>query len=498
MKTIKSIFMAVVAVGFTTSCVNDSFDTPKQDDCVSPKYTNEVDAVLPMAKTKEVSDMYLIAPNPAVVNNISNAPTYIKNTVVTPPTTPREIPEFLEAYVISSDEGGNFYKSMYFQPLDGSKGFNLSIDEADMYNKKFEPGRKVFLKLNGLAYCNPLTSFACGLTFGAPPTDIYWVDRLPAYEYKKHLFSTCDVVSEDAIVTPITIAQATAPNNNYLNKLVEISNVQFKDYSPCKSLTYSNQLTDTSLTLTNGVTSTSIIIRTSRYATFAGNQVPSGNGTVRGVLTKYGSAYQIVLRTERDVKFNNPRIIPVIPPSPPAKIGALSTTFNATLNENFTSYTAPTNDATIPKYINQADVNTKFWDIKTFGGNKYLQTQAFGVTGAVKNYFVVPVDFTAANGISFKTLDGYNNGVPLKVYYSTNYTPGAKMNTVTLVDITSNFVLADGRLANPSTTNSYAGTFTPSGLYSFPVLLTGNGYIIFEYDGTCYTTTYQIDDIVIN
>lgn len=489
MKNLLKKLTIFTIVAFSTSCVNDSFDTPKNDVCVPPTQTIG-NITTPLVKNKEVLDIYAIAINPVIISpSISpNTPTYTANDVI-------------EGYVISNDEGGNFYKSMYVQPLDGSRGFNISYDESNTFTKKYYPGKKVFVKLQGLAYGNPNGSYARGLIFGAPPTEKYDVDRLSPLDFENHIIPSCDAVSEDLIVKKFTNISAVL-NDVYLNTLVEISGVQFKDYSPCNPITYSTKDFDTSLNITNGVISTTLAIRTSKYSHFAGTRIPGGNGTIRGVLSKYGSGYQIILRTERDVKFTNPRVMPVIPPSPPAKIGATSTTFNATLNENFSSYTVA-NDATLSKYINQADVNTKFWDIKQFPantGNKYLQTQAFGVTGGVvKNYFVVPVDFTAANGMSFKTLDGYNNGVPLKVYYSTNYVPGNKMNTATLVDITSNFVLADGRLATPSTTNSYAANFTPSGLYSFPNTLTGNGYIIFEYDsGTCYTTTYQIDDIVIN
>jgi hypothetical protein len=495
MKIIKNILLAVVTIGLTTSCVNDGFETPKQDDCVKQIYTDEIGVVRNMAKTFDVSALYTLAVNPTLINNVSNAPLYIKNTtppLTLPPTPAKEIPEFLEGYVVSSEEGGNFYKNMYIQPLDGSMGFNLSIDEGNLYTKGFQPGRKVFLKLNGLAYAEP-TSFAAGLIIGAKPTSIYAVDRLQDYEYKKHLFASCDIVDENTIVSSITLAQAIAPNNIYLNKLVEISNVQFR--AECSN--YSSKVSDTSLKLVNSTTSTATLdLRTSKYASFAGNIVPSGNGTIRGVLTKYGSLYQIIIRTERDVKFTNPRVGAVLP-RPPAKIGAISTIFNSSLIEDFSSYVAPINDALIPKYINQTDIGQKFWDIKSFGNpvNKYIQTQGFG-NGCVKNYFIVPVNFTDANGMSFKTLDGFNNGLPLKVYYSMDYTPGDNVASKTLIDISSKFTYADGR---PTTASNYASTFTPSGYFLFPRELTGNGYIIFEYDGTNgTTTTYQIDDIIIN
>ena len=44
-----------------------------------------------------------------------------------------------------------------------------------------------------------------------------------------------------------------------------------------------------------------MIFRTSSYAKFAGKPVATGNGKVRGVLTKYGDDYQFSARYERDI-----------------------------------------------------------------------------------------------------------------------------------------------------------------------------------------------------
>jgi hypothetical protein len=457
----KNILIAIAAIGFlTTGCVNDTFEPPKTADCVDPGIT----------KTKEVSQLWSSAP--------TNGSTVVYHHL---DADGNEIPDYVEAIVVSSDEGGNFYKSMYLQPVDGSKGFNLSIDEVNAYTKDLQPGRRVFLKINGLAYANP-TSFARGLIIGSPPTEQFAVDRIPGSQYKAFLTPTCEIVNEDNIVHKITLAQALS--DTYLNTLVEISDVQFK--SDCS--TYSKFDFDTTLKITSNGTQT-LDIRTSHFANFAGQQVPSGRGTIRGVLTKYSSntGYQLILRTERDVKMTGERVVAATP----AK-GGTAIVYSGALSENFESYATTTGGAVLPKYINDVTVGTKYWDVVSFSNNKYLQTSAFN-NGCLKAYFVVPVDFTAANTFSFKTLDGYFDKQPLKVYYSTNYVPGGEITPDMLVDITSKFTLASGD------TSGYASTFTSSGAYTIPAELTGNGYFIFEYDGTNgATTTMQIDNIVIN
>lgn len=437
-----SIYFAIAFL--FSACVNNTFDEPVYN-CVDPLLT----------KTKEVSDMYVLA--------TSTTKMYTSNDII-------------EGYVISSDEGGNFFKSMYFQPLDGSKGFNLSVDEKSTYTKYFQPGKKIFLKLKGLAFANP-SSNAKGLIFGAPPTEQYAVDRVSLFNYKNHLIPSCELVNEDVIVHKIALAQVS---DAYLNTLVEIDKVQFR--TDCT--TFSKLEYDTSLKITNGVGT--LDVRTSRFANFAGFTVPSGNGKIRGVLTKFGLTYQLILRTERDVQFTNPRVQTIVLPK-----GGTNLQYLGAFTETFESYTVTTTGAVLPKYINDAAIGSKYWDVAVFSSKKYLQMSAFN-SGCSKAYFIVPVDFTAAKEFLFKSKDGYNDGNPLRVYYSTNYIPGNTIVSATLVDITSKFKLSTGNK------DDYGADFINSGVYSIPNSLLGNGYFIFEYDGTSgSTTTIQLDDIVV-
>jgi len=464
----KNSFIILTAIFLFSGCVNDTYDTPKFGDCVDPGLT----------KTKSIADIYAVAKNPVATppSVVPNTPTYTADDII-------------EGYVVSSDEGGNFYKSFYVQAVDGSKGYNLSVDEVNLYTKNFEPGKKVFLKLKGLAYANP-TSFGVGLIFGAPPTEQYAVNRLATLEYPKHLIASCDAVSEDAIVRKITLAQVA---DAYLNTLVEIDNVQFTDEAA--GGTYDSNREDdydSSIYVTDGAKT--LTIRTSRFANFAGRKVPTGKGKIRGVLTKYNSTFQIIMRTERDANMPNPRV-----DYTPALIGSNSTVFPGTVNETFESYISSPSQTNFPNYINDAGVGSRYFEVKTFSSNKYIQMTSFSSGGANNTYLFVPVNLTTANNLSFKTNMGFWNGAVLKVYYvlATNYAPGAIVDTSKMVNITSNFTI-------PTTpTSGYGTTFTSSGVYAIPASVTGNGYFVFEYAGNAnafpaVTTTLQLDNITVN
>jgi hypothetical protein len=397
--------------------------------------------------------------------------------------------DIIEAYVTSSDEGGNFYKSISLVSTDGNYGFSVPVDAYNLYTK-YEPGRKVFIKMKSLYfYDNSLTnSLEIGelLENGDPEPD--QVGRISAVTYENIVVRGCSKVDEETLVNSVTIP--TLLNDTYLNKIVELDNVQFADANVGK--TYydaTNQIGGATNNIVSDNAGNTVIVRVSEFATFAGNIIPAQNGKIRGVLTKYNGDYQLMIRTLNDVKLTNPRF----DSNPP--IGGSAIVYDTTLNEPFTSYTT-SNQQIFPKYINDAAVGSRYWQVKTFSGNKYIQMSSFGGTPeANRSLFIVPVDMTAANTLSFKTKDGYNNGAVLKVYYTTNYVPGTQITTATLVDITSSFTIASG------STSGYATNFTNSGTYNIPAGVTGNGFFVFEYVGngsTGPTTTMQIDDIVVN
>ena len=461
MKKIKLIFGLAIATSIV-SCVNsDDYGTPDlSDNCTD------------LTVTKTVQD--ITSTSTAVYQQ------YMGDDVI-------------EAYVTSSDEGGNFYKSISFVSIDGLVGFSMPIDAYNLYTK-FEPGRKVFVNMKDRYFVTENNSTVIGSLYNndtpADPSDDE-VGRISSVEYESILTRSCTKENEDNIVKHLTITQAK--NNANLNMLIEFDAVQFTDASLGK--TYFDESVNNLGGATNHEITdefgNKIIVRVSEYATFASGNVPSESGKIRGVLTKYGSDFQFMVRTLNDINLTDARM--TIDFYPPLVGGSI--VYNSTLNEPFTSYTT-TNQQNFPAYINDAATGSRYWQVKTFSGNKYIQMSSFGGTPeANRTLFIVPVDMTGANTLQFKTKTGFNNGATLKVYYTTNYVPGNQITTATLTDITSNFAIDNG----PS--SGYSTNFLNSGIYNIPVGVTGNGFFVFEYIGNGSggpTTTMQIDDIIIN
>lgn len=438
MKKLKLVLTTAVLASLV-GCVNgDDYGTPDlSNDCIS------------IAATKSVQDIATLAN-----------------------TTVQQYPDsdYIEAYVTSSDEGGNFYKSISFVSVDGAKGFTMPIDDYNLYTR-YEPGRKVTINMKDRYYNfdSQISSLEIGSLFEGS------VGRISGVEYKDAILRSCDKVDEETLVQHITLSDI---NDTYLHKLVEFDEVQFANAS--LGHTYHDEaLSYVGATATNhsviDASGNSITVRNSAFATFATEEIPSENGKIRGVLTKYNGTFQLMLRTLNDVKLTNPRLNPAI--------------------ENFESFAS--NTAIFPNYFNLKVVGTNDWFVGSFNGNKYLQARKGNSTGATKIFFVMPYNFDMHTKVSFKTLYGYmsQTSTPImKVYYSTNF--NSANPTANLVDITSSFTFSN------HTGTGWASTFTNSGVHTFTGM-SGQGHIIFAYDVAATSTTNaetrpgaQIDNIL--
>ncbi|ESU29186.1 hypothetical protein FLJC2902T_12280 [Flavobacterium limnosediminis JC2902] len=331
MKTriIKSALLFTFLGTALTGCVNgDDYNTPNLE-CIETT----------LVKTKEVSEI------PAA----TEVAQYQEDDVI-------------EAYVTSSDEAGNFFKSISFQTLDGSKAFSVPTEMTSSF-VDYQPGKKVLIKMRGL-YTDISDG---GMRIGGIYVDggVAEVGRLTLSQTRNALKSSCTRVDEEQLVKHVSLAQLTANTDSYLNKLIEVDNVQFSDAAMGKHYYESNNDlgSGTNHYITDR-TGTQMVFRTSLYSRFAHKLVPFGSGKIRGVLTRFGDTYQFMARYERDVMLDQERF-------------NLADPF---FSEDFQSATNNTN-LNIPGWVNFAQAGNDLWREKTFTTagvtNGYAEFSAF-------------------------------------------------------------------------------------------------------------------------
>lgn len=306
----------------------------------------------------------------AIPELICNQPNLIANRTVaevhsnTNPVAAKYLyDDIIEGYVVSSDESGNFYKTISFQTLptknDTVQGFSIGVDATNTY-VNYRVGSKVFVKLKDQFTDINFGSLRIGSLFVNAYGDAS-VGRIVQNDYRKVLNASCTVIDEDKLVRSISVSKLL--NDDNINTLVELSNVQFSDAAMGRHyFEEANSVGGATNWNLRDKAGNQVIFRTSRYANFAGKPVPKGSGTVRGVLTKYGSDYQIIVRSEKDIFMEGKRSVPFF-----------SEDFQMVQNNvNFS----------LPGWSNIVEKGTKLWKSIVYAGNGYAEFNTTSTTAA--------------------------------------------------------------------------------------------------------------------
>lgn len=317
--------------------------------------------------------------------------------------------DVIEGYVVSSDENGNFFKTISFQTLvtatTPSIGFSVPVDATNLY-VDYRVGNKVYVKLK-----NQYTDlYYGGLRIGGLYVNAYnqgGVGRLSQNEYKKVLYPSCTNVKEEQLVRSISLGEI---NDSHLNTLIELSDVQFTE--PAIGRHYFEETnnvggaTNWNLVDKKG---NQIIFRTSSYADFSKSIVPDGSGKVRGVLTKYAADYQLMARKESDVNMTEKRNIPFFV-------------------QDFQSVSNGTN-LSLPGWGNIRQAGAIFWKGGITSTNGYAEFLITGTKVASNIVWLISpkidMDLHTNETLSFRTaqhhLDVDSPLNTLEVYISTNF-----------------------------------------------------------------------------
>ena len=334
--------------------------------------------------------------------------------------------DIIEAHVVSSDESGNFFKSISFQTLATATtpaiGFSVPVDATNLYID-YRPGNKVYIKLKD-QYTD--ISFG-GMRIGSIFVNSYnegGVGRLSQNDYKKVLNASCTNLKEADLVQSLTMAELL--NDSNINTLVELSDVQFSAAAVGRH--YFEETNNVGGATNWGLKDklgNQVYFRTSSFSDFATKVVPAGSGKVRGILTKYGNDYQLLARSEKDVVMTGTRAVPFF-------------------SEDFEKVVDKSN-LSLPGWANIVQSGSLFWKGGVYSGNGYAEFSISG-TKVVSNvaWLISPkidMDLYTKEILTFRTaqhhLDVDSPLNSLEVYVSTNF-DGLNVTKATWVPLVVN------------------------------------------------------------
>ncbi len=456
------ISLALMALTFN-SCVKDKdYDTP-QIKCEEPQLD-----------PSEVSSIE----NALNAWQAENPTSYDRNVVELAPAD--GTPVYIPGYVVSSDKTGNFYKELYIQDdaTDPSHAVKIAIDMRSMF-AKYDFGRKIYLKVNGLGINKSHGEMVIGEISGGDVTAIR--ENLA----KKSIKRAC----EPSVITAKVIPSIADITSDMIGMFIQLDQMQFHYTLQGKPFTDPNDSYDSDRKMLSCADGGEILLETSTFAAFKDNILPEAQGSVKGILSRDYGDDNFVIRVLDPVEafdFNGNRCDPAMLDCHGTNIGGSNILFN----EDFESYSS--GDTNIPGWTNvNVNSGTTLFKVGNYSGNNYVKCSAYHSNeNPLEVWLVTPpinLDNSTGEELTFRTETGYNNGAALSVYVSTDFTGDVHTATWLLVNTT----LANG----PS--SGYGSWVDGSADIS---CLSGNVYVAFKYYGGDggVTTTFEIDDVKVS
>ena len=203
----------------------------------------------------------------------------------------------IKGRVISSDETGNIYKSLVIQ--DETAALALSINQNSLYTT-YRVGQEIVInatgmyigKYNGLQQLGYPEWYAQGNA---------WEATFMALElFQEH--AELNGFPRVAEIDTMVVSLGSLPSDpsglcTWQSQLVRLDDVMFTEADGKAVFSTDDASTNRTLQDLNGNT---IIVRNSNYADFRSEILPVGTGTVVGILSYYGTAWQLLLRSAED------------------------------------------------------------------------------------------------------------------------------------------------------------------------------------------------------
>ncbi len=347
------------------------------------------------------------------------------------------------AVVIADETSGNLYKEVYIS--DGTAAMNVRLlTGGGLYE-----GDSIRIYLKGTV----LSEYNSVLQLDSVDVDVNVIKQATGK-------SIAPMVTTVDQINPLMQAH-----------LIKLEDVEFAPSS--QGQTYADAVNQQSVNLDltdcNGNT---VLVRTSGYANFAGDVVPSGNGDMLAIVGQFGSDMQLYIRRPSELTFNNTACGGVPP--------------GTYLNKDWEDQ-----DLTSGGWVTKLVTGTLNWSASDQGsGTWYAKMSNYnGSTNEDSEAWLITpaMDFTSATNPELNFETAYNYAGPaLEVLVSTDY---------------------DG-ISNPATQGTWtplsptlspgSWTWTPSGALNLSSY-NGNSsvYIGFKYTGSSPSTgsTWELDNV---
>jgi len=395
-----------------------------------------------------------------------------------------ETDTWMEAYVVSSDEGGNFYKELVLQdkPENPIAGILLLVDDNSLF-ETYNFGRKIYVKLDGLALWSNNGIHQLGIQNRGD------VVAIPPSRIDDHIIRTM----ETAEIVPLQL-EISEFNEIHENLFIQVENVQFNRnlLREQHHYTFAGEVTDEydgDRQLESCSTGASTMLSTSTFSGFKSLYLPINSGSVKGILSRnfYDDYFVIAVNSPDDLNFDGERCDPEFLNCADNNSEGINILFEEDFT-NITSLSALENSGWININVNGG----KVFKPGTFDGNRYIRISAFNTEEIpMEAWLVSPAIDLGLNSdarLSFDIMSSYDNATILSVLITEEFTGNV---------LTTNWKTLDA-IIPVGPTSQYGRGFVKSKINIS--CLKGDVHFAFRYLGAApdKTTTYDIDNIRVS
>lgn len=402
-KALSYIAVAALAAGFT-AC-DDNFERPPMIVPPSPD-------IEPTATIQDVKTDYwqYVEGTPQTIGLNENGDSII-----------------IKGRICSSDVTGNIYKNLIVQTVDASGqqiALTFAVNNNKLYNT-YKFGQEIYINLTGLDVGGYRGLMQFGQV-GASGMGFMESDLFDSHAFTSGLPNPAAV--DTAYTTAADLAALKAQQESLMlwqSRLVCVKDVEFEEPGEvfAGSANTNRYIKDAQ--------GNRIIVRNSAYASFKNERIPSGKGNVAGILSYFGSDWQILLIDEEGcIGFEGSSDKPEPEPEPGTGTDKLSQNFDASTD-------IPTGWTT---YKVKGD---KAWYIASFNNNNYASMTGYKGTAPFDSWIVTPAINLGNNPektLSFDTqVNGYGSKTTtFKVFAMTTNDPA----TAELTELTATWPTA--------------------------------------------------------
>jgi hypothetical protein len=401
--------------------------------------------------------------------------------------------EYISGYIISSDEAGNYFEELIIQDNyeNPTIGIKLLIDINPLFTK-YEVGRKVFIKINGLSVGISNGVLAIGALNGTR------LDQIPSSAETQIIQRSNEV----AVIMPLTLPILEFSSDK-TNIMIRLTDVQFnRDEVINNSFTFASEQFDEfngERILESCTFDVSAILSTSTFSDFKGLNLPTGSGTMDAILTKnfFGEVFNLSINTPEDIVFtNSERCDPTELSCGLAVTIGMTTLFEDDFEGQSTNTLISGNG-----WTNYIEEGSEGWEAYTQTGTNASQ----GISARIGSgnsgdastiaWLITPqIDLDAQNNttLNFQTSNSFSDSSTLKVLFSNDW-DGSENNIV----FANWGIVSDAYITQ---NDDFFGQWFESGNVDLSCE-SGQVYFAFKYIGNgqdIFNGTYELDAVSIN